>query len=99
MVINNKLITQHCTNSASATFHGDQWVTVEIEVQGSDQLIHRINGESVFILNDMQLDKDDADAKLLLENGSSLLLSEGYIAVQAESHPTQFRKIQIKPLN
>ncbi len=99
MVINDKLITQHCTNSTSETFHGDQWVTVEIEVQGSDELIHRINGESVFILNDIQLDKADGDAKLLIENESSLLLSEGYIAIQAESHPTQFRKIQIKPLN
>ena len=99
MVMNNKLITQHCTNSTSETFHGDQWVTVEIEVQGSDELMHRINGESVFILNDMQLDEDDADARRLLEAGASLQLSEGYIAIQAESHPTQFRKIQIKPLN
>ena len=61
--------------------------------------MHRINGESVFILNDMQLDEDDADARRLLEAGASLQLSEGYIAIQAESHPTQFRKIQIKPLN
>ena len=97
--MNNKLITQHCTNSTSETFHGDQWVTTEIEVQGSDELIHRINGELVFVLNDMQLDEDDADARRLLESGASLPLSEGYIAIQAESHPTQFRKIQIKPLN
>lgn len=99
MVINNKLITQHCTNSISETYHGDQWVTVEIEVKGSDELMHTINGESVLILNDMQLDVDDADARRLLETGASLQLSEGYIAIQAESHPTQFRKIQIKPLN
>ena len=46
----------------------------------------------------MQLDENDPDAKILLENGSNPLLSEGYIAIQAESHPTQFRKIQIKPL-
>ena len=94
-----ELITQHCTNSISETYHGDQWVTVEIEVKGSDELMHTINGESVLILNDMQLDVDDADARRLLETGASLQLSEGYIAIQAESHPTQFRKIQIKPLN
>ena len=47
----------------------------------------------------MQHDEDDADARRLLESGASLPLSEGYIAIQAESHPTQFRKIQIKPLN
>ena len=66
---------------------------------GEYELMHRINGESVFILNDMQLDEDDVDARRLLEAGASLQLSEGYIAIQAESHPTQFRKIQIKPLN
>ena len=44
-------------------------------------------------------DEDDADARRLLEAGASLQLSEGYIAIQAESHPTQFRKIQVKPLN
>ena len=98
MVIDGDLITQHCTNSSSETFHGDQWVTVEIEVRGSDELIHRINGKSVFELKDIQLDENDSDAKLLIEEGSNLLLSEGYIAIQAESHPTQFRKIQIKPL-
>ena len=98
MVIDGNLITQHCTNSSSETFHGDQWVTVEIEVRGSDELIHRINGKSVFELKDIQLDENDSDAKLLIEEGSNLLLSEGYIAIQAESHPTQFRKIQIKPL-
>ena len=98
MVIDGDLITRHCTNSSSETFHGDQWVSVEIEVRGSDELIHRINGKSVFELKDIQLDENDSDAKLLIEEGSNLLLSEGYIAIQAESHPTQFRKIQIKPL-
>ena len=68
------------------------------EVRGSDELIHRINGKSVFELKNMQLDENDPDAKLLIENGSNLLLSEGYLAIQAESHPTQFRKIQIRPL-
>jgi hypothetical protein len=97
MVIDGELITQHCTNSKSATYHGNQWVNVEIEVRGSQSLVHRINGKSVFELQDIQLDESDGDAQTLLEEGADFLLKEGYMALQAESHPTQFRKIQIRP--
>ena len=99
MVMNGELITRHCSNSSSETFHGDRWVTVELEVRGSKSLIHRVNGESVFELQEIQLDESDPDAQALIKNGSSLPLSEGYLAIQAESHPTQFRKIQIKLLD
>jgi len=34
VVLNGRLHTQHCTNSRSKTFHGDQCVTVEVEVRG-----------------------------------------------------------------
>jgi len=71
---------------------------VEIEVRGSETLIHRINGEKVFELTGIQLDDRDADAQALLEKGASLTLKEGYVALQAESHPTQFRKIELLPL-
>src|SRR5262245_8104216 len=30
IVMSGMLITRHCTNSKSKTFHGDQWVTAEI---------------------------------------------------------------------
>jgi len=99
MVMAGELITQHCTNSSSATFHGDQWVTIELEVRGSESLIHRINGETVFELQDMQLDPRDPDAQALISNGSEIALNEGYVAIQAESHPTQFRSIELLPLN
>ena len=93
-----ELITQHCTDSSSGTFHGDQWVTVELEVRGSESLTHRINGEIVFELEDIQLDSTDADAQALIANGSDIILKEGYVAIQAESHPTQFRAIELLPL-
>ena len=98
MVLQGELITRHCTNSASATFHGDLWVTVEMEIRGSDSLVHRINGEQVFSLTDIQLDDQDPDAQALLQAGAELLIKEGYVALQAESHPTQFRRIELLPL-
>ncbi len=47
VVMDGKLHTPHCTNSSSDTFHGDQWVTAEIEVHGSKLIRHKINGKTV----------------------------------------------------
>ena len=35
IVMKDKLITQHCIDSRSKTYHGDEWVTVEVEVHGN----------------------------------------------------------------
>lgn len=97
VVMDNDLITQHCTNSTSETYHGDQWVTVEAEVRGSELIEHFVNGESVLKYSKPQYDPRDENTKALIKEGR-LLIEKGYIAIQAESHPTQFRKIEIKPL-
>jgi hypothetical protein len=99
-----KLDRRHCINSSSKTFYGDQWITLEMEVHGHDKMIFRVNGEDVFELEKPQLDasdkRDDFAAKKLIEarNGETHL-SKGYIALQAEGAPVQFRHIQIKPLS
>lgn len=98
VVMKDKLVTQHCINSSSKTYHGDQWVTAEIEVHGNRLIRHIINGEVVMEYSEPQLDEGDADAKKLLQAGADRMLGEGYISIQAESHPTQFRKIELLPL-
>ncbi len=97
IVMNGKLITQHCINSKSKTYNGDQWVTAEIEVHGSGKVKHIINGETVIEYEKPQLDPRDADAAKLIK-GKNLLLEEGYIALQSESHPVEFRKVEIRLL-
>ena len=98
IVMDGKLITNHCTNSNSKTYHGDQWVTMEVEVHGNSKTIHCVNGEVVFEYEKPQLDENDADAQKLISQGNSLMLSEGYISLQAESHPIEFRKIELLQL-
>ena len=93
-----KLITEHCTGSASPTYHGEQWVSLEIEVRGDQLVRHLVNGEPVFEYAAPQLDPDDPDARRLLDAGASPCLREGYIAVQAESHTTEFSRIELLPL-
>jgi len=97
IVMKDKLITQHCVNSKSKTFHGDAWVTAEIEVHGGGKVKHIINGETVIEYDQPQLDPKDADGAKLIKDGK-VLLEEGYIALQAESHPVEFRKVEIRIL-
>ncbi|HET6572014.1 MAG TPA: DUF1080 domain-containing protein [Fimbriiglobus sp.] len=97
IVMGGKLITRHCTNSKSKTYNGDQWVMAEIEVHGGGKVIHRVNGEAVLEYEKPQLDPKDPDGKALIRDGQ-LILEGGYIALQAESHPVEFRKVEIKVL-
>jgi hypothetical protein len=75
-----KLITQHCTNSKSKTYHGEQWVTAEVEVHGNKKVTHRINGETVLEYERPQLDPNDKDAQALLKAGANPMVSSGYIS-------------------
>lgn len=94
IVINGELVTNHCTTSKSETNHGDDWVTIEIEVRGNGPVKHIVNGQTVLEYEKPQLDENDADARKLILDGDKML-HEGLIALQAESHPTEFRKIEI----
>jgi hypothetical protein len=97
VVMDGKLITQHCINSTSKTYHGDQWVTVEVEVHGNKLIKHIVEGETVLSYSQPQLDETDANARKLLKGGDKMLHG-GYISLQAESHPVQFRKVELRPL-
>jgi hypothetical protein len=97
VVMDGKLITQHCTNSTSKTYNGDQWVTVEVEAHGNGTIKHIVNGETVLVYEKPQLDDRDPDARALIKNGDKMLTG-GTISLQSESHPIEFRKVEILPL-
>lgn len=97
VVLNGKLFTPHCTNSRSKTYHGDQWVKCEIEVHGNGTIRHFVEGELVLEYEKPQLDPRDAHAKSLAKNGN-LMLNRGTISLQSESHPCEFRKIEIQEI-
>ena len=80
-----KLNKRHCIQSKSKTFRGDQWVTCMVEVDGSNSFKHYINGELVMEYTFPQ--KDDGT-----------LIERGTISLQSESHPVQFRNIEILDL-
>jgi hypothetical protein len=98
VVYNGKLHTDHCTNSTSDTYHGEQWVTAEIEVHGNKLIRHKINGKTVLEYNEPQLDPNDEDAKRLLAAGAPKMIDGGTISLQSESHPVEFRKVELRKL-
>jgi hypothetical protein len=97
VVMNDQLVKEHCILSKSKTFHGDQWVTIEVEVRGNDLIKHLINGEEVISYSKPQLG-GDKHAEALATLAGDVKLSEGYVCLQSESHPVEFRKIEIQIL-
>lgn len=97
VVMDGKLITRHCTSSTSKTYAGDQWVMLELEVHGAGVIKHIHEGEVVIEYEQSQLDPKDPEAKLLIK-GDDLLIKGGTISLQSESHPLDFRKVEIMVL-
>jgi hypothetical protein len=93
-----KFHTPHCTSSTSKDYLGDQWVTCEIEVHGHGNIKHIINGETVIEYAEPTLDPKDPNGKRLLDAGSPLNIAGGTISLQSESHPCEFRKVEIMEL-
>lgn len=94
VVMKDRLFRPHCKSSSSQTYHLDQWVTAEVEVRGSDVIRHLLDGEVVLEYTEPQLDPKDKDAKRLIKD-DNLLLSGGTISLQSESHPCEFRKVEL----
>lgn len=98
--IDGKLITQHIVKSSAPTFPAHEWVAIEIEVQGNEHVIHRVNGMEVLRYERPQLDPEGRveSADKLLQAGVSTQLNFGFIALQAEGQPVWFRNIELQPL-
>lgn len=100
--MNGKLFKPHCTNSTSKTYHGEQWVTVEMEVHGNRLIKHIIDGKTVLEYAKPQYDPTDplfAHLKSGSQTPQDLMLDGGSISLQSESHPIDFRKVEIMPLD
>ena len=97
VVMGGQLIKRHCTESTSKTYHGDQWVTVEVEVRGGRVINHWVEGQVVLSYTEPQLDDGDPDGKRLAATQPKLL-TEGTISLKSESHPVEFRKVELMRL-
>lgn len=99
IVMNGELVEEHCTGSGSRTCYGDDWVTVEVEVRGSEVIRHFLDGVEVLSYEKPQYDPKDEYAKKLIPEDGNLVISKGTISIQAESSPTDFRTIELLVLD
>ncbi len=95
VVMGGELVTQHCIQSRSPTFAGDQWVRVEAKVLGSDRIEHIVNGRTVLVYEKPQIGGGAVTNFDERVKRDGTLLEEGYIALQSESHPIEFRKVEL----
>ena len=103
----------HCVTSSSDTYNGDQWVHVEAMVLGGERMTFFVEGDSVLSFSKPQVGGgfisteykgDDWELFGIVEGKEDwiakegFILTEGYIALQAESHPVDFKNIYLLDL-
>jgi hypothetical protein len=95
VVMNGKLHTPHCTNSTSKTYDGDVWVAVEAVVHGDELIRHMVEGQNVLEYSKPQIGGGAVSPVDPAVKIDGTPLSRGYISIQAESAPADFRKIEL----
>ena len=95
VVMNGTLRTEHCINSTSTTYDGDQWVRVEVLVRGDELVQHIVEGKVVLEYSKPQIGGGAVSPVDPAVKIDGTPLTGGYISIQAETAPTDFRKIEL----
>ena len=90
-----ELTDDHCINSTSPTFDGDQWVVAEVLVLGADRIVHYINGVEVIEYSNTIFGGGVVAGHRPEMKPDGQPLGAGYIALQSEGHPVQFRRVEL----
>jgi hypothetical protein len=93
--MDGKLITTHCVNSTSKTYDGDQWVRVEVEVHGDESIRHIVEGQTVLEYSKPQIGGGNVSPVDPAIKVDGTILTGGYISLQAETAPIDFRKVEL----
>ena len=98
IVYQGKMYDSHCLNSTSKTYGKDEWVKAELIVNGDSLITHVINGDTV-----LQYSKPTMGGGVVNGYDSTLwqpgkALQSGYIGLQSEGQPIDFRNIELKVL-
>ena len=89
---------EHCIPAAAPTVHGEDWVTFDLLVLGDSLIAHIIEGDTVLAYSRPVVGGATVEEFGEPGRNEGQSLSQGYIALQSESHPIQFRQILIKRL-
>jgi hypothetical protein len=95
IVYNGKLDTRHCIDSRSKTYEGDQWIRAELIVLGDSLITHIINGDTVLQYSQPQIGGPVVNRYDPAQKPDGKILKEGFIALQSEGQPIDFRKVEL----
>ncbi len=106
VMMDDTLNRDHCINSTSKTYEGDQWISVEAVVLGDEAVYHIMEGDTVLsywkpMLDSVFVSSNNNWEQFGVPNGADWVarygesISSGYIALQAESHSIDFRNIRL----
>ncbi len=99
IVYNGVVYDGHCLTSSSKTYDGDQWVSAELIVLGDSLITHIINGDTV-----LQYAKPTMGGGVVEGFDPAIWapgkpLRSGYIGLQSEGQPIDFRNIVLRDLS
>ncbi len=95
VILGDSLFTPHCINSSSATYHGDKWVDVEALVLGDSLIQHILEGQVVMEFRKPTIGGGEISGYKESAYQEGVPLKEGFISIQAETHPIDFKSIEL----
>jgi hypothetical protein len=106
-MMGDTLNNNHCISSSSKTYDGDQWVHAEAIVLAGEAMHFLVEGDTVLSFQNPQIGGGNAEQlrswglekdaeKWVARDGE--ILTKGYISLQAESHPIDFRNVELLEL-
>lgn len=98
VVIDGKPLKGQCSRLGDLTVRDDSWTTALAEVDGSKRVRQIVNGALVVEYTDLKLDEANGDARKLISLGAAKTLDSGYISIQSNGHPIEFRRIEVLPI-
>jgi hypothetical protein len=88
-----------CVPGLTQTYHGEEWVTLDLLVLGDSVIAHIMDGDTVLAYSNPIIGGGTVEDFGVPAAEEGAPLGGGYIALQSESHPIQFRQIRLKDLS
>ena len=99
VLVNGAPLQEQCSKVGDQTIRDEAWTTALAEVDGGTRVRQIVNGALVVEYTDLKLDEANADARRLMSSGADKALTSGYISLQSNGHPIEFRRIEVLPLD
>lgn len=93
--IDGERAADHCVPADAPTLIGDGWVRAELLVHGAERAVHLIDGDTVIEYGNLSIGGGVVSGHDPAMKPDGEPLEGGYIALQSESHPIQFRRIEL----